>query len=103
MGYEVVGNHKSIMRYAVAVGIACFVFAIPSRAVAPFAIDAYAVDSGGARVAGNSCSRLTASAGQTATGFSSGGGFDLSSGFQAIVATGPGDTIFFDGFEGCQP
>ncbi|MBS0569073.1 MAG: hypothetical protein JSS28_00550 [Proteobacteria bacterium] len=79
------------------------VFTACTNAAAQYVIDVYAIDTGGATPAGNSCSRLTASAGQAATGFSSGGGFSLSSGFQAIVASGPGDTIFFDGFEGCQP
>jgi hypothetical protein len=74
-----------------------------SLAADVFTFDAYAIDTGSSATTGNSCSRLSASIGQTATGFSSGGGFDLSSGFQAIVATSPGDAIFFDGFEGCKP
>ena len=77
--------------------------AMPSSAIAPFVIDTYAIDNAGANMAGNSCSRMSASVGQTATGFSSGGEFSLSSGFQAIVAATPGDTIFFDGYEGCKP
>jgi len=74
-----------------------------SRAGAPFAIDAQAIGAGSARATGNSCSRLTATIGEPAPGFSSGGGFELSAGFQAIVAAAPPDAIYFDGFEGCIP
>lgn len=74
---------------------------LPVNALAQFSMDAYAFDSIG--TSGNACSRISASVAQAAPGFSSGGSFDLSAGFQAIVAASPGDAIFFDGFEGCRP
>jgi hypothetical protein len=52
---------------------------------------------------GNACSRLLATIGQPAPGFSSGGGFTLNAGFRSIVPAGDGDTIFFDGTEECRP
>jgi hypothetical protein len=76
---------------------------LPASAISQYMIDAHAFDSAGASVSSNACSHLTASIGQAATGFSIGGGFDLSTGFQAIVASDPGDSLFSNGFEECRP
>lgn len=92
-----------VCRTVLLVGGLCAGATASSGPVAPFVIDAYVIDSGGASTAGNSCSRLTSSIGQPASGFSLGGGFALSAGFQAIAAAGGDDVVYFDGFEGCQP
>jgi len=68
-----------------------------------FAVDAYVIDSGSAVAIGNNCSRLQASVGLPAPGYSQGGAFSLVSGFQAIASASNADTLFFDGFEGCKP
>jgi hypothetical protein len=68
-----------------------------------FTLDAHIINAGSALAVGNSCSRLQASIGETASGYSTGGGFSLVAGFQAIAAAGKADTLFFDGFQGCVP
>ncbi len=67
-----------------------------------FSIDAQVIVSGSAITIGNGCSRMQASIGQPAPGSSSGGGYNLSAGFWAVVPATGGDTLFFDGFEGCK-
>jgi hypothetical protein len=89
-------------RSAIILAIGC-VCAAASGSAQTYVIDVSAISNGSAGNIGNSCSRLGATFGEPAPGFSSGGGFDLSAGFQSIVAAGPGDTLFFDGFEGCKP
>jgi hypothetical protein len=74
-----------------------------SLAADSFTLDVQVIDAGGAVTIGNSCSRLQASIGQPAPGYSAGGGFSLVSGFQAIASAGNADALFFDGFEGCNP
>jgi hypothetical protein len=68
-----------------------------------FTLDASVIDAGSLLTIGNSCSRLRASIGQPAPGYSQGGTFSLVSGFQAIASASNADTLFFDGFEGCKP
>jgi hypothetical protein len=90
----------SAPRAALVVLAGCAFAAAPTHAAAPYALDGAAIVSG-APVSGNSCSRLSATLGEPAAGFSSGGGFSLSAGFQSMFAAG--DNLFFDGFEGCRP
>ncbi len=68
-----------------------------------FTLDAHVIDAGSALTLGNSCSHLQASIGETASGYSQGGGFSLLAGFQSIASAGKPDTLFFDGFQGCNP
>jgi hypothetical protein len=74
-----------------------------AHAANPYRIDVFAISSGSAVNAANPCSRLSATIGEPAPGFSSGGGFDLSAGFQSIIAADVRDTLFFGGFEECLP
>ena len=69
----------------------------------PITLISQTILSGSAGWIGNSCSRLSASIGQPAPGFSFGGGFTLSAGFRAVVPAKDGEAIFFDGMEECSP
>lgn len=83
--------------------IACC--ATAGLAAGTYTLQTEAISAGGAQSIGNSCSRLYASIGQPAPGLSESSDQTISveSGFQAIAADGPGDTIYFSGFEGCVP
>lgn len=82
-------------------GIACAAAIARALPAPSFTIDVHAIGNGTAAL-GSSCSRMVGAIGEPAPGFSSGGGFALSAGLQAIFA-GAGDVLFFDGFEGCVP
>ena len=69
----------------------------------PFVVPTHAIVSGSSVTVGNSCSRLTATIGLPAPGYSAGGAFTLKVGFQAGLAPRAGDTIFFSGLEECVP
>ena len=90
--------------FILAIGCACLAAGGSAQSGPIWVIDVSAIGSGSATNIGNSCSRLSATIGEPAPGYSSGGGFDLFAGFQSIVAADSGgDSLFFDGFEGCIP
>jgi len=90
---------------AAAVFAAAIAGAVPAAVAAdpPVVALTQAVVSGSSVTVDNSCSRLTATIGQPAPGFATGGGFTLLVGFQAGLPRGAGDTIFFSGLEDCAP
>ena len=96
---------RILFRVATLAGVLIASSATASLAADTFALQTESISAGGAQPIGNSCSRLFASIGQPAPGFSESADHAISveSGFQAIAADGPRDTIFFSGFEGCIP
>ncbi len=97
-------SRMGMLRGGVAILIAALCCATPALVTADsFSIDAQVIVSGSAITIGNSCSRMQASIGQPAPGSSSGGGYNLSAGFWAIVPATGTDAVFFDSFEGCRP
>lgn len=68
-----------------------------------FVLQYATVASGTANPMSNGCSRLSASIGDVAPGYSSGASYSLFAGFNATIPATGGDALFFDGFEECIP
>jgi hypothetical protein len=89
------------LRYLAAI-FALVLFATPSRAVGPtYTIDAHILSTGTSVRALSSCYRLDAVIAEPAAGFSSGGAYDLSTGFSYNAAL-PNDNLFGNSFEDCS-
>jgi hypothetical protein len=95
-------RHCIVAGFGYATFFAGVLFAPATLADSEFTIVNAVIVGGSATTLGNSCSRLSATIGQPAVGYSSGGTFSISSGFWA-VSPDAGDSLFFDGFEGCTP
>jgi hypothetical protein len=67
-----------------------------------FSIDAHIVSTGTSAHARSACFGLDATIAEAVAGFSSGGIYDLSTGFAAVSPI-VNDTIFANGFEDCTP
>lgn len=60
------------------------------------------VSGGGSAESSGGCRRLDATFGEAVVGRASGGNFTVVAGFQAVVAGSARDSIFRNGFQGCQ-
>ena len=67
-----------------------------------FSIDAHIISSGTSVHSSSSCFGLDATIAEPVAGFSSGGIYDLSSGFAAVSLVN-NDSVFANGFEDCTP
>jgi hypothetical protein len=67
-----------------------------------FSIDAHIISTGTSVHATSACFGLDATIAEPVAGFSSGGVYDLSTGFAAVSPV-VNDTIFANGFEDCTP
>ncbi len=77
--------------------------AITGAADSPtFSIDAHIISTGSSTRASNGCFAMDAVIAEPIAGFSSGGIYDLSTGFAAVSPI-IDDSIFANGFEDCSP
>jgi hypothetical protein len=91
------------MRHRIAFGIALVsIVAVSSADTPTFSIDAHILATGASVHAQSSCFGLDAVIAEPVAGFSSGGIYDLSTGFAAVSPI-VNDTIFANGFEDCTP
>jgi hypothetical protein len=67
-----------------------------------FSIDAHIISTGSSTRVSNACFAMDAVIAEPVAGFSSGGIYDLSTGFAAVSPI-INDTIFANGFEDCSP
>ena len=67
-----------------------------------YSIDAHIISTGSSTRASNGCFAVDAVIAEPVAGFSSGGIYDLSTGFAAVSPIF-NDTIFANGFEDCSP
>jgi hypothetical protein len=84
---------------------ACLLAAIPvfgSAGNPTFSIDTHVLAAGASVHSSNPCFRLGATVGESVAWISSSAGYTVSAGFRKRVPSA-GDTLFFDGFEGCAP
>src|SRR5436309_2051390 len=100
-------TRRRLVRGMFAAAIFLSVAAVPwsdgnAQASPPYSIGWHFISSGGKRL-NNSCFVLNGTAGQTAPGYSSGGGFSVLAGFWTAAPTVGQDQLFFDGFERCAP
>jgi hypothetical protein len=92
-----------IMNFRSMLGAVLSALAITSAADIPtYSIDAHVISSGTSTHASSACFGLDAVIAEPVAGFSSGGIYDLSTGFAAVSPI-VNDTIFANGFEDCTP